>query len=177
MSSGLVLIHQAPSSLLPHIEWTIAGVSQDPSEMFWSESDQKPSTFRARASFRGASGSGAILAAAFMNLKQITFEVIQDADKSGTGSRWSFTPSLGMFHCTTDEAGNLLVNENQIRRAMEIAGSNALKLQAELRKLIGQAFDDELENYRELVGGAESNHGIVTAKAERVAYSQNVRPL
>lgn len=82
-----------------------------------------------------------------------------------------------MFSCATDEAGNLVVNENQIRHSMEKAGSNVLKLQAELRKLLGQAWDDELENYRELIGGAESNYGVVTAEAERVSYSQNIRPL
>jgi hypothetical protein len=82
-----------------------------------------------------------------------------------------------MFSCSTDEAGNLVINENQLRHSMERAGSNALKLQAELRRLLGQAWDDELENYRELIGGAESNHGVVTAEAERVSYGQNIRPL
>ncbi|CAB4637102.1 unannotated protein [freshwater metagenome] len=111
-----------------------------------------------------------------MNLKQLTFEVIEHPGSQFSGARWSFTPSLGMFHSPTDDAGNLVVNENQLRFAMEKAGSNALKLQAEIRKLLGQAWDDELEPFRELVGGAEGNHGIMSAEAERVAYSQNIRP-
>jgi hypothetical protein len=69
------------------------------------------------------------------------------------------------------------VSENQLRSIIDSCGSNGMKLQAELRKVLGQAFDDELESYRELFDGAESNNGVVTAEAERVGYGQNVRPL
>jgi hypothetical protein len=64
-----------------------------------------------------------------------------------------------------------------LRLAMERSGSNALRIQAELRRLLGQVWDDELEPLRELIGGAEGNHGVVSAEAERVAYGQNLRPL
>ena len=175
MSDGLVLIHCAPSSLLTHVEWTISGISGNPTKLNWAADESKPTTFRSSVSIACSSEEAATLASAFMNLKQLSFEVIHQQTHGGT--RWSFTPALGMFSCSTDEAGNLVINENQIRHSMERAGSNALKLQAELRKLLGQAWDDELENYRELIGGAESNHGVVTAEAERVSYSQNIRPL
>lgn len=177
MSNGLVLIHSAPSSLLRHVEWTIAGVSQNPTELGWIQNLDAAGTFRTQAHYLGEQDAGATLASAFMNLKQLTFEITQDADQGILGSRWCYTPSLGMFRGSTDEVGNLVVNENQIRLAMEKAGPNVLKLQAELRRLMGQAFDDELESYRELIGGAEGNYSVVTAEAERVAYRQNVRPL
>ena len=175
MSDGLVLIHCAPSSLLTHVEWTISGISGNPIKLNWVADESKPTTFRSSVSIACSSEEAATLASAFMNLKQLTFEVIHQQPHGG--SRWSFTPALGMFSSSTDEVGNLVINENQIRHAMEKAGSNALKLQAELRKLLGQAWDDALENYRELIGGAESHHGVVTAEAERVSYGQNIRPL
>jgi hypothetical protein len=175
MSDGLVLIHCAPSSLLIHVEWTISGISGNPTKLNWVPDESKPTMFRSSVSIACSSEEAATLASAFMNLKQLSFEVIHQ--QSHGGSRWSFTPTLGMFSCSTDEAGNLVVNENQIRHSMEKAGSNALKLQAELRKLLGQAWDDELESSRELIGGTEGNHGVVTAEAERVSYSQNIRPL
>jgi hypothetical protein len=177
MSHGLVFIHQAPSALLTHIEWTIAGVSGNPANLDWQKHTHAESGFRAESEWSGASDAGSILASSFMNLKQITFEVIQYPDESGSGFRWSFTPSLGMYSSATDSAGNLVISENQIRAAMEAAGANALKLQAELRKLLGQAFDDELESFRELVGGPESNNGVVSTEAERIGYGQNIRPL
>jgi hypothetical protein len=175
MSEGLVLIHRAPSSLLTHVEWTISGISGNPSKINWIKYESSDSVFRGSVAFDCGLNDGATLASAFMNLKQISFEVIHQTALAGT--RWSFTPGLGMFHCATDEAGNLVVGENQLRASIEKAGSNILKLQAELRKLLGQAWDDELEPYRELIGGAEGNHGIVSAEAERVSYSQNIRPL
>jgi hypothetical protein len=177
MSEGLVFLHLAPSALLTHVEWTISGISGNPTKINWVKNETSVPSFRGVCSFSGPADSAETLASAFMNLKQLSFEIIRHAGPDSTGARWSFTPGLGMFHCATDEAGNIVVNENQLRLAMEKAGPNALKLQAEIRRLLGQAWDDELEPYRELVGGAESNNGVVSAEAERVAYSQNIRPL
>jgi hypothetical protein len=177
MSKGLVFIHQAPSSLLTHIEWTISGVCEAPITISWQVLPTPKQGFRALAHWEGPDGSGAVLATSFMNLKQISFEVIQQDSLDVSGYRWSYTPTLGMFSSATDEAGNILVSENQLRHIVDSCGSNGLKLQAELRKVLGQAFDDELESYRELFDGSESNNSVVTAEAERVSYSQNVRPL
>jgi hypothetical protein len=175
MSECSVLIHLAPSALRSHVEWTISGVAGKPTKLTWIADQSNSTHFRSFATFACSQESAATLASAFMNLKQLTFEVI--FHQAHSGARWSFTPSLGMFSCATDEVGNLVVNENQIRSSMEKAGANPLKLQAELRRLLGQAWDDELEPFRELIGGAEGNHGVVTAEAERVSYSQNIRPL
>jgi hypothetical protein len=177
MSKGLVFIHQAPSALLAHIEWTISGVCGAPIIISWHALPAPGKGFRALALWEAPAGAGAVLATSFMNLKQISFEVIQQDSPDIAGYRWSYTPTLGMFSSATDEAGNILVSENQLRHIVDSCGSNGLKLQAELRKVLGQAFDDELESYRELFDGAESNNSVVTSETERVSYGQNVRPL
>jgi hypothetical protein len=177
MSKGLVFIHQAPSALLAHIEWTISGVCGAPITVSWHGLPDPMKGYRALALWDAPAGAGAVLATSFMNLKQLCFEVIQQDSPDVAGYRWSYTPSLGMFSSATDEAGNILVSENQLRFIVDSCGSNGLKLQAELRKVLGQAFDDELESYRELFDGSESNNSVVTSEAERVSYSQNVRPL
>jgi len=174
MSNGLVFIHHAPKALLSHIEWTVAGVSGNPIQIKWSAHKEATLGFRGSCEYFGDGEAGATLASAFMNLKQLSFEIIQYPSQTESGFRWSFTPRLGMFSSATDSAGNLLIGENQLRLAMENAGSNALKLQAELRKLLGQAFDDELEIFRELVDGAEGNNGVVTTETKGITYSQNV---
>ena len=112
--------------------------------------------YRSLVSWEGPQGSGAVLATSFMNLKQLIFEVTQQDSLDISGYRWCYTPTLGMFSSATDEAGNILVSENQLRYIVDSCGSNGLKLQAELRKVLGQAFDDELESYRELSDGSES---------------------
>jgi hypothetical protein len=177
MSKGLVFIHQAPSALLSHIEWTISGVCGAPITISWQVLPAANHGYQSVVNWEAPAGSGAVLASSFMNLKQLTFEVIEQDSRDSAGYRWSYTPTLGMFSSATDEAGNILVNENQLRFIVDSCGSNGLKLQAELRKVLGQAFDDELESYRELFNGSESNNSVVTPEAERVGNSKNVRPL
>lgn len=177
MSIGLVFIHHAPVSLLAHIEWTISGICGAPIIISWHALPAPERGYRALAHWEGPEGSGAVLAASFMNLKQIIFEVTQQDSLDISGYRWCYTPTLGMFSSATDESGNILVSENQLRFIVDSCGSNGLKLQAELRKVLGQAFDDELESYRELVDGSESNNSVVATESERVSYGKNVRPL
>jgi hypothetical protein len=176
MSRGLVFVHQAPSALLAHVEWTLSGVCGRPANITWHSLPEPLPGFRGVSSWDGASESGSVLASAFMNLKQLSFEVIQDSTDQESGYRWSFTPTLGVFSCATDEIGNVLVNENQLRSIVDSCGSNGLKLQAELRKVLGQAFDDELESYRELFDGPESHNSVVTSEAKGISNRQDVRP-
>lgn len=175
MSECLVLVHLAPNALLNHIEWTISGACGAPSHLNWIPNESPIASSRAALAIKCSHESAAILASAFMNLKQISFEIVHQSNHVGT--RWSYTPNLGMFSCSTDAVGNLVVNENQLRSALERAGSNALKIQAEIRRLLGQAWDDELESSRELVCGAEGNYCVVPTESERITYSQNVRPI
>lgn len=175
MSTGLLSVLSAPRQLLAHIQWTLDGVSDSQSELMWLAGAPNLE-LSAQASWAGGPEAGATLASALMNLKLVCFEVIQYADERAIGQRWSFNPRLGMFHAQTDEAGNVLVGENQLVIAIEKAGPNVLRLQAELRRLLGQQWDDELEPLRELVNASEGNNGIVTAEAEGIAYRQYVRP-
>lgn len=174
MSHGLVFIHHAPLALISHVEWTLAGISGAPQSIRWWESSRAEAGKSCVAKWSGADDSAAVLASAFMNLKSLVFEVTEHT--SSGGYRYSFVPSLGMFKAATDSAGNLLIGENQLRAAMENSGSNPLKLQKELRKLLGQAWDDELEEYREraLIVGAEGDNGVVPTEAEGIANGKDV---
>jgi Ni,Fe-hydrogenase III component G len=46
----------------------------------------------------------------------------------------------------------VVVAEDRIRSAMETAGSDAFELHRELRVVLGQAWDDELEPFRQASG-------------------------
>ena len=175
-SGGLVYIHSAPQALLAHIEWTISGVTGNPQKLNWVNSVADKTQFQTVCFWSGKTADGAILASAFMNLKQLRFEITQTSGELGEGYRWSFTPTLGMYSSITDSAGNILISENQIRTAMEFSGSNLLTLNRELRKLLGQAFDDELEESRgaALAIAPEGDNGIMSTEAKRVANSQEV---
>ena len=58
------------------------------------------------------------------------------------------TPDLGIFYAQTDTAGNMVIPEDRVRYAMDIAGANAIELHRELRLALGQAWDDELDVFR-----------------------------
>jgi hypothetical protein len=77
-----------------------------------------------------------------MGWQSLRFEVTSE------NYRWSFTPKLGLFQANTDDAGNILVNEFRLKAALENAGSNAIELQRQMRILIGQPWDEELEEFR-----------------------------
>ena len=72
----------------------------------------------------------------------------EDAGLGTDGGRWMHTPDLGIFFAQTDTAGNLVIPEDRIRYAMDVAGANAIELHRELRLALGQAWDDELEAFR-----------------------------
>jgi hypothetical protein len=58
------------------------------------------------------------------------------------------TPDLGVFFAQTDSAGNVVVPEDRIRYALEVAQGNADEISRELRVALGGAWDDELEAFR-----------------------------
>lgn len=139
---GMVFIHTAQRALLPHLEWTMGRILGGPLNVHWQPVD--PSQFRTEFHWQGDAATAADLAAELMGWKSIRFEV------AGNSHRWSYTPRLGLFHCDTDDAGNLLVNEFRLKSALDQAGSNAIELQRQMRMLMGQPWDEELEMFRAL---------------------------
>jgi hypothetical protein len=139
-TQGMVFIHSAPRALLPHLEWTMGRILGGPVSPRWLPIG--PAQFRTEFHWQGDVFAGTDLTSQLMGWKSIRFEVTTD------NYRWSFTPKLGLFHSETDAAGNLLVNEFRLKEALQTAGSNAIELQRQMRMLMGQPWDDELEQFR-----------------------------
>jgi hypothetical protein len=74
--------------------------------------------------------------------------VSEDPTPRSDGGRWLHTPDLGIHYAQTDSAGNVVISEDRVRYAMEIAAGDARELQRELGVALGQAWDDELEIFR-----------------------------
>jgi hypothetical protein len=114
----------------------------------WDDQPVLKGTFRTEFYWEGRDGTGAAIASALRGWEHLRFEVTQDPSAVSDGARWMHTPELGIFYSQTDTAGNLVIPEDRIRAAMDIAGSNSLELHRELRLALGQAWDDELEPFR-----------------------------
>lgn len=109
---------------------------------------------RAELEWSGVAGTGALLASALRTLGRVRFEVTENPSRGNDGSRWSFTPDLGIFHATTDVAGNIVVSEDRIRYAYEAAAGDPTLLLTELSVALGESWDEELEPFRHAAEGA-----------------------
>lgn len=145
---GMIFIHSAPAALCPHIEWAAAAVLGAGLSWQWTEQPADPGTRRSEFSWAGTSGSGARLASRLAEFSRIRFEVTEDATPGSEGTRFCYTPTLGRFSATVGVHGDILVPEDRIRHAMNSAVVEGLSLQQALERLLGTAWDEELEPFR-----------------------------
>jgi hypothetical protein len=145
---GVLYVHSAPRALCPHIEWAVGRALDRAVNFSWAEQPVVKNAQRTEFYWDGSQGTGAAIASALRGWEHLRFEVTEDATPRSDGGRWMHTPDLGIFFAQTDSVGNVVIPEDRVRSAMELAGSNALELHRELRLALGQAWDDELEVFR-----------------------------
>ena len=149
IARGVLFVHSSPRALCPHVEWAAGRALGDAVNFTWAEQPALPGSQRAEYYWEGEPGTGATLASALRGWDHLRFEVTEDAGRGTVGGRWLHTPELGIFYAQTDTVGNVVVPEDRIRSAMDSAGANAIELHRKLRLALGQAWDDELEPYRQ----------------------------
>ena len=145
---GVLYVHSSPRALCPHVEWAAGRALGRAVNFTWEEQPVLKGAQRTEFYWEGPAGTGASIASALRGWEHLRYEVTEDAGLGTDGARWVHTPDLGVFYAQTDTAGNLVIPEDRVRYAMEVAGSNALELHRELRLALGQAWDDELEPFR-----------------------------
>lgn len=148
VTSGMLYVHSAPRALCPHVEWAAGGALGRPLNFQWIPQPALPGAFRTEVVWEGPVGMGATIASALRGWEHLRFEVTEDQTVYSDGGRWMHTPDLGIFYAQTDSTGNVVISEDRIRSAIESAGVNPLQLHREMRLLLGQAWDDELESFR-----------------------------
>ncbi|MBC7517880.1 MAG: DUF3145 domain-containing protein [Microbacteriaceae bacterium] len=145
----MLFLHSAPRALAPHLEWAVGRALGRAINFSWSAQPVLRGSLRAEYFWQGAPGTGALLASALRGWEHLRYEVTEDPSPRVDGGRWMHTPDLGIFFAQTDSVGNMVISEERLRSAMESAGANGLELQRELRLALGQAWDDELEAFRQ----------------------------
>lgn len=153
-TQGILFVHSAPSALCPHIEWAVGGVLGSAVSLDWTEQPAQPGTFRAELSWTGAGGTAAAVASALRGWSHLRFEITEEPTVSTEGSRYSFTPELGVFHAVTGMHGDIMIPEDRLRAAMIKAARGETTLELEVDKLLGKEWDDELETFRHAGEGA-----------------------
>ncbi|WP_462417731.1 DUF3145 family protein [Kytococcus sp. Marseille-QA3725] len=152
-AQGVVFIHATPAALCPHLGWAIehalqrAGVHGAP-RIDWIDQPALPGSLRGEFTWHGRAGTGAALASALRPFDAVHFEVTEDPTMGSDGSRWSHTPSLGIHHATTNAIGDAVVHENRLRDVLDASRGDARALADGVDRLLGTAWDAELEVLR-----------------------------
>ena len=128
---GVIFIHSVSPTVQPHVEWAVSSVLGYEVHFEWTTQPAQPSMNRAEISW-----------------------VTEDCTAVTEGGRWSATPGLGIFYAQTDIMGNVVIPENRIRAAVELAGGDPDELRRLIDLALGQAWDDELEPFRYAGAGA-----------------------
>ena len=153
---GVLYVHSAPPALCPHIEWAVAGIVGAPVSMPWSGQPAAPGALRAELTWQAQPGTAGAIASALAGWNRLRFEVTEDSSAGCDGVRHCYTPDLGLFTAATGANGDIMVSENRLRSVMLLAerGGATASLEDELGRLLGTAWDNELEPFRRAADGA-----------------------
>jgi hypothetical protein len=149
---GVIYLHSSPAALCPHIEWALSEVLGDhlttPLRLQWTSQPATPASLRAEYEWRGPVGSAAAIASALHGWQYLRFEVTEEPTSSSDGSRYRYTPSLGLHHSVVGVHGDLMVHENRITAALEREERGMADLADLIAEILGLAWDEELEPFR-----------------------------
>lgn len=151
---GVLYVHSAPSALCPHLEWAAAGVLGVPVHPAWSPQPAQTGSYRTELSWSGDVGSAAAITSALRGWEHLRFEVTEDPTGASEGARFAYTPALGVFHAVTGLHGDIVIPEDRLKAAVVRAALGGTALVAEIDKLLGKPWDDELESFRHAGEGA-----------------------
>ena len=154
VTRGVLYIHSAHRALCPHIEWAVAGTVGATVSMPWVSQPAAPGSVRAEVTWQGRPGTAGAITSALAGWNRLRFEVTEEASPGCDGVRYSYTPDLGIFSAVTSANGDVLVPENRLRAALTIAATGTSVLDTELERLLGTAWDNELEPFRRASDGA-----------------------
>jgi hypothetical protein len=134
------------------VEWAVAGVLGVPVRLDWEPQPVSPDCLRAQTGWRAPAGTAGRLAAALRGWPLVRFEVTEEPSDGCDGERYAVTPDLGVFRATMSANGDVLVQEDRLRAALADAG-DAATVRAAVERLVGTAWDAELEPYRQAGDG------------------------
>src|SRR5579864_8664563 len=151
---GVLYVHSAPPALCPHVEWAVAGIVGAPVSMPWAGQPAAPGSLRAELTWQARPGTAGAITSALAGWNRLRFEVTEEASPGCDAMRYCYTPNLGLFSATTSANGDILLPENKLRAAMALGANGTAILEKELERLLGSAWDNELEPFRRAGDGA-----------------------
>ena len=154
-AQGVLYVHSAPPALGSHIEWAVARIVGAPVSMPWVSQPASPGSLRAELTWQARSGTAGAIASELAGWNRLRFEVTEDSSPGCDGVRHCYTPDRGIFTAVTAANGDIVVPENRLRSVMTMAQRAGLaSVEDEVARLLGTAWDNELEPFRRAADGA-----------------------
>jgi hypothetical protein len=121
--------------------------------MEWTAQPADHNALRSECQWSGHVGTAGELASALKAWSMIRFEVTEEATPGVDGERIAYVPGRGIHRSTMSANGDVLVCESRLRGLLATATAPEA-LAHGLEKLLGTAWDMELEPYRYAGEGA-----------------------
>jgi hypothetical protein len=127
--------------------------------MPWVGQPAAPGSVRSELAWQARPGTSAEIASALAGWNRLRFEVTEDSSPGCDGVRHCYTPDLGLFTAVTGANGDIMVPENRLRAAVKLAATapqsrHGSPIEDALARLLGTAWDNELEPFRRAADGA-----------------------
>ena len=145
-TTGVVYLHASPAAVCPHVDWALSSTLNARAQLKWTAQPAMPGQLRAVTNWVGPVGTGARLASALRAWSVLRFEVTEDPSAGVDGQRFCHTPQLGLWNGAMSANGDIMIGEMRLRSLMA-EGADALA--AELDTVLGTAWDEALEPYRD----------------------------
>lgn len=145
---GVVYIHATPKALCAHIQWALESVLGSRVSLDWRDQPAATGMMRADLSWTGAPGTGAAIASTLKGFTGVRYEITEDASAGVDGSRWSYTPSLGILHNRTSANGDIVLTEDRLREIITLAQGSAEAMTEMIEECLGADHDEELDIFR-----------------------------
>jgi hypothetical protein len=145
-TTGVVYLHASPAAVCPHVEWALSSTLNARAQLKWTAQPAMPGQLRAVTNWVGPVGTGARLASALRAWSVLRFEVTEDPSAGVDGQRFCHTPQLGLWNGAMSANGDIMIGEMRLRSLM---AEGADTLAAELDTVLGTAWDEALEPYRD----------------------------
>ena len=140
---------------MSHVEWAVAGIVGAPVSMPWAGQPAAPGSLRAELTWQARPGTAGAITSALAGWNRLRFEVTEDSSPGCDGVRHCYTPDLGTFTAVTAANGDIVIPEDRLRAVLERASRvGSAPLEEELGRLLGTAWDNELEPFRRAADGA-----------------------
>jgi hypothetical protein len=152
LSRGVLYVHSAPLAVVPHVEWAVARVLGSAVHLQWSV-QPIDLTRRTECSWSGRPGTAAEFVTALRTWPMLRFEVTEEPSPGYDGERYMYVPGRGVFRAAMSVTGGLMLTEDQVRSVLTTT-TGAEAMAHALDRLLGTAWDDELEPYRHAGEGA-----------------------